>query len=81
VALPPEYHCLRYCPGITLKKEVTKPVSFNSLQQQDRFDTFVEVYNSERPHQALEGQYLGYLYTPSARARPPEEPKYPYHDR
>jgi len=42
----------------------------------------VEVYNNERPHQALEGRYPGDVYTPSARAyRPPEEPEYPYHDR
>jgi putative transposase len=28
---------------LTLKKEATKPASFNFLQQQDRSDTFVEV--------------------------------------
>jgi transposase InsO family protein len=67
---------------LTLKKEATKPASFNFLQQQDRFDNFVRVYNNERPHQSLNGQYPGDLYTPSARAcRPPEEPEYPYHDR
>jgi hypothetical protein len=42
----------------------------------------VEVYNNERPHQALNGRYPGDLYTPSTRVyRPPEEPNYPYHDR
>ena len=67
---------------LTLKKEATKPASFNFLQQQDRFDKFIQVYNNERPHQSLNGQYPGDLYTPSARAyRPPEEPEYPYHDR
>jgi len=67
---------------LTLKKEATKPASFNFLQQQDRFDGFVEVYNNERPHQALGGQYPGDLYTPSTRLySPPEEPEYPYHDR
>ena len=67
---------------LTLKKEATKPASFNFLQQQDRFDRFMHVYNNERPHQSLNGQYPGDLYTPSARAyRPPEEPEYPYHDR
>ena len=67
---------------LTLKKEATKPASFNFLQQQDRFDRFVEVYNNERPHQSLNGQYPGDLYTPSGRTyRPPEEPEYPYHDR
>ena len=35
---------------LTLKKEATKPASFNLLQQQERFDQFIEVYNNERPH-------------------------------
>ena len=67
---------------LTLKKEATKPPSFNFLQQQERFDTFIQVYNHERPHQALGGAYPGDVYTPSARRyeRPPE-PEYPYHDR
>ncbi len=38
---------------LTLKKEATKPASFNFLQQQERFDDFIGVYNNERPHQAL----------------------------
>jgi putative transposase len=67
---------------LTLKKEATKPASYNFLQQQARFDDFVDVYNNERPHQALEGLYPGDVYTPSARPyRPPEEPEYPFHDR
>lgn len=67
---------------LTLKKEATKSASFNFLQQQDRFDKFLQVYNNERPHQSLNRQYPGDLYTPSARAyRPPDEPEYPYHDR
>lgn len=67
---------------LTLKKEATKPASFNLLQQQERFDAFVEIYNNERPHQALGGAYPGDLYTPSARPyEPPPEPDYPFHDR
>jgi len=67
---------------LTLKKEATKPASFNFLQQQERFDRFVEVYNHERPHQSLDGAYPADLYTPSARVyRPPPEPEYPYHDK
>ena len=66
----------------TLKKDATRPASFNFLQQQGRFDDFVEVYNNERPHQALNGMYPGDVYTPSPREyQPPEEPDYPYHDR
>lgn len=67
---------------LTLKQETTKPASFNFLQQQARFDDFIEVYNNQRPHQALGGRYPGELYTPSTRQfRPPEEPDYPFHDR
>jgi putative transposase len=67
---------------LTLKTEATKPAAFNLLQQQARFDTFVEVYNNQRPHQALEMRYPGEVYTPSPRAyRVPDEPEYPLHDR
>ncbi len=67
---------------LTLKKEATKPASFNFLQQQERFDRFIEVYNNQRPHQALNGAYPGELYTPSVRVyQPPPEPDYPFHDR
>ena len=67
---------------LTLKKEATRPASFNLLQQQERFDRFLEVYNNQRPHQALNGAYPGELYTPSARRyEPPPEPDYPFHDR
>jgi transposase InsO family protein len=67
---------------LTLKKEATKPASFNFLQQQERFDRFVKVYNNERPHQALGGAYPGEVYTPSARVyEPPPPPDYPFHDR
>jgi putative transposase len=67
---------------LTLKKEATKPASFNFLQQQERFDQFIRVYNNERPHQALGGAYPAEVYTPSARIyEPPPQPEYPYHDR
>jgi putative transposase len=67
---------------LTLKKEATKPASYNFLQQQERFDDFIEVYNHERPHQGLGGRHPGELYTPSAREFfYPEPPDYPGHDR
>jgi putative transposase len=67
---------------LTLKKEATKPAAFNFLQQQSRFDEFLEVYNHQRPHQALNMRYPAELYTPSPRAyRPPDPPQYPFHDR
>jgi transposase InsO family protein len=67
---------------LTLKQEATKPAAFNFLQQQERFDDFIEVYNLKRPHQALSGAYPGDIYTPSPRPyQPPPDPEYPYHDR
>jgi transposase InsO family protein len=67
---------------LTLKKEATKPASFNFLQQQARFDDFIDEYNNDRPHQALNMKYPGELYTPSTRIyRVPDEPVYPFHDR
>jgi len=67
---------------LTLKKEATKPPSYNFLQQQERFDAFIAGYNNDRPHQALGGNYPGDVYTPSARQyQPPETPEYPFHDR
>ena len=62
----------------TLKSEATKPPSFDFLQQQERFDHFVGVYNNQRPHQALGGAYPADVYTPSARPyERPAEPEYP----
>ena len=67
---------------LTLKRDATKPASFSLLQQQGRFDEFMEFYNNDRPHQALGGRYPGEVYTPSPRVyRLPEEPQYPFHDR
>ena len=67
---------------LTLKQETTRPPGYNFLQQQDRFDRFVEGYNNDRPHQALGGKYPAEVYTPSAREyQPPVIPDYPFHDR
>ena len=52
---------------LTLKRETTKPPAFNLLQQQDKFDHFIEVYNHQRPHQAINMKYPAELYTPSPR--------------
>ena len=67
---------------LTLKNEATKPPSYNFLQQQARFDDFIEGYNNDRPHQALEGRYPAEVYTPSAREYfHPEPLEHPFHDR
>jgi putative transposase len=66
---------------LTLKKEATKPAAPNVLQQQARFDAFVEEYNHERPHQALAMKVPADVYVPSRRVyRGLEELTYPFHD-
>jgi transposase InsO family protein len=53
---------------LTLKKEATKPAAKNFLQQQqEKFDDFIQEFNYERPHQALNMKYSAELYTPSPR--------------
>lgn len=52
---------------LTLKKETTKPAGANFLQQQARFDDFINEFNSERPHQALDMACPAERYTPSPR--------------
>ena len=66
---------------LTLKRDATKPAAPNFLQQQARFDAFVECYNHERPHQALSMRVPGELYTPSTRPyRGLTDVTYPFHD-
>jgi len=51
------------------------------LQQQARVDDFIEQYNRERPHQALEMKVPADLYRPSPRPYGGlEELEYPFHD-
>jgi putative transposase len=67
---------------LTLKKEATKPAASNVLQQQARFDAFVERYNQERPHQALGMKVPADVYSRSPRVyRGLEDLAYPFHDR
>jgi putative transposase len=66
---------------LTLKKEATKPPGKNFLQQQAKFDEFIECFNHQRPHQALGMKYPGELYKPSPRPyRGLDELEYPFHD-
>jgi transposase InsO family protein len=67
---------------LTLKKEATRPPGLNSLQQQARFDAFLQEFNTERPHDALAMKCPAELYTPSPRPyRGLPELNYPLHDR
>jgi len=67
---------------LTLKQEATRPAAANVLQQQAKFDTFVEDYNRERPHEALGMKPPAEVYTPSPRTyQGILQPHYPFHDR
>ncbi len=67
---------------LTLKKETTRPPSMNALQQQARFDEFVNEFNTERPHEALDMKIPNEVYSPSIRPyQGLPEVEYPFHDR
>jgi putative transposase len=67
---------------LTLKKEATKPPSRNFLQQQARFDDFIEIFNQQPPHEAREMKCPAEVYQPSP---PPYQGlpdlDYPCHDK
>jgi transposase InsO family protein len=65
----------------TLKFETTRPPRTNLLQQQERFDDFVEEFNHERPHEALGMKRPAQVYKPSPRKLSSvAELAYPEHD-
>ena len=67
---------------LTLKLETTKPAGKNFLQQQAKFDGFIECYNNERPHQALNMRCPAECYVPSTRPYTGlPELDYPFHDK
>jgi len=67
---------------LTLKQETTRPPAHSLLQQQERFERFIDEYNNERPHEALGQRPPTTLYTSSVRPFPNRlpEPEYPFHD-
>ena len=67
---------------LVLKQETTRPAAANFLQQQERFDRFVHVYNQERPHEGLDQRTPATCYQPSPRPYPEtlSDPEYPLHD-
>ena len=52
---------------LTVKTQTTRPAALNSLQQQSKFDDFLEEFNLERPHQALGMKCPAEVYTPATR--------------
>jgi len=66
---------------LTLKREATKPAAHNVLQQQARFDAFIDRFNTDRPHQALAMKMPADVYRPSSRPyRGLATFEYPLHD-
>lgn len=66
----------------TLKAETTRPARSNLLQQQERFDDFVDEFNNERPHEALDMKRPADVYRPSTMPYPAflPDPDYSTHD-
>jgi len=67
---------------LTLKREATRPSGMNSLQQQAKFDAFVEEFNTERPYEAIAMKCPAEIYRPSPRPyHGLPDLAYPFHDR
>lgn len=66
----------------TLKAETTRPAGVTLLAQQERFDLFVEQFNHERPHEALDQGTPADLYrvAPRTWSSISGELEYPLHD-
>ena len=54
----------------TLKAETTRPARDNLLQQQERFDEFVDEFNTQRPHEALDMKRPADLFVESTKKHP-----------
>lgn len=62
----------------TLKQDTAKPPAKSVAAQQRRFDRFRDIFNNQRPHEALDFRYPAQLYRPSPRSYPCRlgEPRY-----
>ena len=66
--------------GIAIER--SQPAGQNFLQQQAKFDTFIEEFNTERPHEALDMKYPAEIHTKSDKVyRGLPAVEYPMHDR
>ena len=67
---------------LTLKQETTRPPRENLIAQQEEFNKFTHIYNTERPHQGIHNKYPTELYRASKRVfKKPEPLYYPFHDK
>ena len=62
----------------TLKAETARPPAASMRAQQFRFNRFVQEFNTERPHEALDQETPGSLYQPSGRSFPSRLPRVDY---
>jgi transposase InsO family protein len=65
----------------TLKAATTRPPGSRCATQQGKFDSFREVYNHHRPHEALDDEVPASRWAPSRRPYPStmRRPEYPGH--
>jgi transposase InsO family protein len=65
----------------TLKAETTRPAAGSLPAQQRKFNVFIDEFNNERPHEALDQQTPAACYRPSPRQMPEKIPPFVYPDR
>lgn len=62
----------------TLKAETANPPAANRRRQQEAFIAFEQMFNYERPHEALDGKAPGDVYQRSLRSYPSRLPELEY---
>lgn len=66
---------------LTLKAETTRPPAHSLAAQQRKFNAFIEEFNHERPHEALDQDTPASWYEPSSREMPQKLKPFVYPDR
>jgi transposase InsO family protein len=66
---------------LTLKDETTRPAAGNLAAQQRKFNRFIDEFNNERPHEALDQQTPAACYERSTREMPTKIKPFEYPDR
>jgi hypothetical protein len=65
----------------TLKAETSRPAAHSLAAQQRKFNRFLEEFNHERPHEALDMATPASRYAPSGRPMPSRIAPFEYPDR
>jgi transposase InsO family protein len=67
---------------LTLKQHTARPPAMNAIQQQERFDAFLDEFNTDRPHEALAMKRPADVYLKAPRPYDGlPDIDYPLHDR